>query len=75
VSRRAGLYLRISKDRNDDRLAVTRQRADGLALIERRGWELVDTYVDNDTSAKRGGRRRGGSAPTSWAVSPDARSR
>jgi site-specific DNA recombinase len=58
VSRRAGLYLRISKDRNDDRLAVTRQRADGLALIERRGWELVDTYVDNDTSAKRGGRRK-----------------
>lgn len=56
MKRRAGLYLRISKDPSGDRLAVERQREDGEKLIERRGWELVDTYVDNDFSAK--GRRQ-----------------
>lgn len=56
VARRAGLYLRISKDPSGDRLAVERQRTDGEAMIARRGWEHVDTYEDNDLSAK--GRRQ-----------------
>jgi site-specific DNA recombinase len=56
MSRRAGLYLRISEDRSDDRLALTRQEEDGLALIKRRGWEHVDTYREA-ISAKRYGRR------------------
>lgn len=56
MTRRAGLYLRISKDPSGDRLAVERQREDGEKLIERRGWEHVDTYIDNDISAK--GRRQ-----------------
>lgn len=50
--RRAGLYLRISKDPSGDRLAVERQRRDGEELIARRSWEHVDTYTDNDLSAK-----------------------
>lgn len=54
--RRAGLYLRISKDPSGDRLAVQRQQEDGEKLIQRRGWEHVDTYIDNDLSAK--GRRQ-----------------
>lgn len=56
MARRAGLYLRISKDPSGDRLAVARQQEDGERLIERRGWEHVDTYIDNDLSAK--GRRQ-----------------
>lgn len=57
MTRRAGLYLRISEDRTGEGLAVDRQRQDGAALIARRGWHLVDEYIDNDTSAA-GKRRR-----------------
>jgi site-specific DNA recombinase len=56
VPRRAGLYLRISKDRSGEGLAVDRQRTDGLRLIEQRGWTLHREYVDNDISAS--GRKR-----------------
>lgn len=49
--RAAGLYLRISKDMTGEGLAVERQRADGLRLIEQRGWTLHEEYVDNDVSA------------------------
>lgn len=58
MPRQAGLYLRISEDRSDDRLAVTRQREDGEKLIGHRDWGHIDTYVDNDVSAKRAGRRK-----------------
>lgn len=51
---RAALYLRQSMDRTGDGLAVERQRADCRALAERRGWTVVDEYVDNDTSASVG---------------------
>lgn len=33
---------------------MDRQRADCRALCERRGWDLVDEYVDNDVSAYSG---------------------
>jgi site-specific DNA recombinase len=50
---RAAVYLRQSSDPNDDRLAVTRQREDCVALCEQRGWEWSE-YTDNDRSASNG---------------------
>lgn len=50
---RVALYLRISEDPNDTRLGVARQREDGRAVAERRGWTVVDDYEDNDVSAYR----------------------
>lgn len=49
----AGIYARISSDADDDRLGVTRQVKDCTAEAKRRGWRVVDTYVDNDVSATR----------------------
>lgn len=54
---RAGVYARISSDREGDNLAVSRQLADCRALAERRGWEVVEEYVDADISAYSGKRR------------------
>lgn len=54
---RAAIYLRISQDRTGEELGVTRQRKDCKELAERRGWDLVGVYVDNDTSATSGKRR------------------
>ena len=48
--RTAGLYLRISKDMTGEGLAVERQRADEVRLIQQRGWTLHREYVDNDIS-------------------------
>lgn len=56
MPKRAGLYLRISEDRKGEMSAVDRQRADGLKLIELRGWSLDQEFVDNDISAA--GRRK-----------------
>ena len=33
--------------------ALSRQRSWDLAFIERRGWTLVDTYVDHGVSGSR----------------------
>jgi site-specific DNA recombinase len=49
----AAVYLRQSFDRNDDQLAVARQREDCVALCERRGWTWTE-YEDNDYSATDG---------------------
>src|ERR1700758_3660979 len=49
----AAVYLRQSFDRNDDQLAVARQREDCFALCEQRGWTWTE-YEDNDTSATNG---------------------
>lgn len=57
--RTAGLYLRISKDMTGEGLAVERQRADGIRLVEMRGWKLHREYVDNDISAAGRKRRPG----------------
>jgi site-specific DNA recombinase len=54
--RKAGLYLRISKDLTGEGMAVDRQRTDGTRLLTGRGWELYREYVDNDVSAS--GRRK-----------------
>ena len=49
---RAAIYLRISQDRTGEERGVDRQRADCEGIAERRGWEVVQVYVDNDVSAK-----------------------
>lgn len=51
MSRKAGVYLRISEDRTGEGLAVDRQRQECSDLIARRGWEQIGEYVDNDISA------------------------
>jgi DNA invertase Pin-like site-specific DNA recombinase len=54
MAMRAALYLRQSKDSAGDRLGVTRQEEDCRELAERRGWEVVEVFTDNDVSAYRG---------------------
>jgi site-specific DNA recombinase len=48
---RAGLYLRISRDRARLRLAVHRQEADCRQIAERLGWSVACVYIDNGLSA------------------------
>ena len=50
---RAAIYARISKDTEGTELGVTRQQEDCAREAERRGWEVVARYVDNDVSATR----------------------
>lgn len=58
-TRRAVLYLRISKDKAGDEHGVANQRADALRLAAARGWPVAATYSDNDLSAYTGKRRPG----------------
>lgn len=51
---RAGVYARISSDREGDNLAIGRQLADCEELAAKRGWEIVERYVDSDISAYGG---------------------
>lgn len=50
---RAAIYARISKDSEGTELGVSRQREDCRREAQRRGWEVVEEYVDNDVSATR----------------------
>jgi DNA invertase Pin-like site-specific DNA recombinase len=52
--RKAGVYVRISEDREGAGLGVKRQEADCRALAAQVGWEVADVYVDNDLSAYSG---------------------
>jgi DNA invertase Pin-like site-specific DNA recombinase len=54
---RAGVYARISSDREADGLGVARQVADCERLAERKGWPVAGFYVDDDVSAWDGKRR------------------
>src|SRR6266542_2810991 len=54
---RAGIYARISSDREGDNLAISRQLTDSQKLAAERGWEVVERYVDADISAYSGTRR------------------
>jgi site-specific DNA recombinase len=54
---RAGIYARISSDREGDNLAISRQLADCEQLAKRRSWTVVERYVDSDISAYSGKRR------------------
>jgi site-specific DNA recombinase len=51
---RTAIYTRISDDQTGERLGVTRQLDDCLALADRLGWEVVARYDDNDISAYNG---------------------
>lgn len=51
MTRRAGLYCRISLDRDGKAEGVERQREDGHSLADRVGVQVVDEYLDNDVSA------------------------
>ncbi len=55
--KKAVIYARISDDRENTRAGVDRQVEDCTQLIERNGWELAGTYVDNDRGAYSGKRR------------------
>jgi len=50
-TRQAGIYVRISSDRDGEAAGVGRQEADSRALAERLGWTVTRVYVENDTSA------------------------
>ncbi|HST13408.1 MAG TPA: recombinase family protein, partial [Gaiellaceae bacterium] len=53
---RAGIYARISSDRDGDQLGVKRQIEDCRREAERRGFVVEDVYVDDDVSAWSGKR-------------------
>ncbi|MFF2374177.1 recombinase family protein [Streptomyces xiamenensis] len=55
--RRAAIYCRISQDRGGAGLGVARQEEDCRALCERKGWEVIAVYPDNDVSAYSGAPR------------------
>ena len=55
---RAAIYLRISLDREMDGLAIDRQREDCEKIAKDRGWEVVETYVDQSISASDRTKRR-----------------
>ncbi len=50
----AGIYTRISRDDLGDGLGVERQHQDCRTVCQRRGWTVIDVYVDNDISAYSG---------------------
>lgn len=50
---RTGIYARISSD-DGTALGVARQLQDCEALADRRGWSVVERFVDNDVSASNG---------------------
>jgi DNA invertase Pin-like site-specific DNA recombinase len=54
---RCAVYCRLSLDRTGEELGVERQLEDCLRLVESRGDQLVDKYVDNDSPAKGIGKR------------------
>lgn len=56
---RAGIYARISDDREGAGLGVERQTQDCLKLAKELGWRVIETYPDNDLSAYSGKRRDG----------------
>jgi len=50
----AAVYARISQDRSGQELGVRRQLEDCRAEADRRGWQVVEEYVDDDMSAYSG---------------------
>jgi site-specific DNA recombinase len=55
----AGIYVRISDDREGRGVGVARQEEDCRALAAQRGWEVAGVYSDNDVSATSGRKREG----------------
>jgi site-specific DNA recombinase len=54
---RAGIYVRISQDREGAGLGVERQAQDCQQLAESLGWTVGQIYTDNDVSAYSGKKR------------------
>src|SRR5581483_11712975 len=50
---RAGIYCRISQDRDGRALGVARQERDCRRIATERKWNVVDVYIDNDRSASK----------------------
>lgn len=48
---RAGIYCRISSDKEELQLGVKRQERDCRRFCGTQGWAVVDVFVDNDISA------------------------
>lgn len=51
---RAAVYARISQDTFDTGLGVERQLKDCRQLAKRKGWTIVEEFIDNDVSATKG---------------------
>ena len=51
MASRAGIYARISSDRDGDGLAIDRQLEDCERLAGERGWPIAERYIDQDVSA------------------------
>lgn len=51
---RCAIYVRISLDREGAGLGVERQEKECRELCARKGWHVVEVYVDNDVSATSG---------------------
>ncbi len=51
MTRKAGIYVRMSSDPNALRLGVSRQTKECRAKAAERGWQAAKVYEDNDVSA------------------------
>ena len=58
LSRKVGIYVRISDDREGKGLGVARQLAEISAKLKAEGVKAIDVYTDNDISASRGTKKR-----------------
>lgn len=58
TTERVAIYCRISDDPRQKEAGVGRQKADGLDLSERRGWDVVGVFTDNDIQVLRPGAAR-----------------
>lgn len=54
---RAGIYVRLSSDPRGRGKSVAEQEADSRADCDKRGWEIVQVYRDNDRSASKYAKR------------------
>lgn len=50
---RTAIYTRVSSDKSGRARSPMEQEAEARAEAERRGWTVVDVYMDNDVSASR----------------------
>jgi DNA invertase Pin-like site-specific DNA recombinase len=56
---RTAIYARISRDPEEQREGVDRQIERGTKIAGERGWQVVDTFADNDLSGFKTTRRPG----------------
>ncbi|MFG2838201.1 recombinase family protein [Streptomyces zaomyceticus] len=68
---RAGIYVRISRDRRGQELGIQRQEQACRELCARMGWGVLKVYADNDASASTTSRRH---RPSYTEMLRDARS-